>query len=92
MKQEDIDQGTLDALLKRFTDYRLPRAQRMLARVNEGQKLTDRDLRFLKRIKSESAGRMALLQRNPEYMKITSAFIDLYSEIIHKATENERSG
>ena len=48
MDQKTEDAGTIAALMIRFSEYRLPRAQRMLNRVNAGELLNDSDIAFLK--------------------------------------------
>ena len=88
-KQEDI--GSLTVLLERFTDYRLPRAERILDRVNAGEALSDYDLHWLKKINEEGKGNRDLLRRNPEYMAVVTRMIDLYSQITARALENEKN-
>ena len=92
MKQSERDAGTIIALVLRMTEYRLPRAQRLLERVNEGEKLRDNDIRFLKRVFKDSNTNQSLIRRNPEYLEIVSRFIGLYMEITTKALENEKNG
>ena len=76
----------------RLKDYRLPRAQRMLGKVNSGEKLGDSDIEFLTRVYEDSRNTQALVSRNPEYKDLIVRFIDLYTEIINKGLENEKSG
>jgi hypothetical protein len=92
MKQGDRDAGAIAALMIRMQEYRLPRAQRLLEKVNRGETLADGDLDFLKRVYSDSADLRPLVKRNPEYMKLVAGMIDLYAEITAKALENEKAG
>jgi hypothetical protein len=92
MDKNTEDAGTLAALMIRMKEYRLPRAKRMLARVNAGEKLSDSDIQFLKRVYNDSRGNQPLVKRHPEYHKLISQAIDLYTEIIAKGLDNERSG
>ena len=92
MKQSERDAGTIAALILRMTEYRLPRAQRLLKRVNQGEKLRDNDIRFLKRVFKDSYTNQSLIRRNPEYLEIVSRFLGLYAEITTKALENEKGG
>ena len=92
MDQNTEDTGTLAALMIRMKEYRLPRAKRMLACVNAGEKLSDSDIDFLKRVYNDSRANQPLVARHPEYHKLISQAIDLYTEIIDKGLENERSG
>jgi len=91
MDQSEKDAGTIAALMLRFTEYRLPRAQRMLARVNDGEKLSDSDIQFLKRVYADTRKDQSLIKRNPKYDDIITGFIGLYTEIITKGLENEKS-
>lgn len=91
MKKSDQDAGTIAALMLRFKDYRLPRAQRMLKRVDQGEILSSEDIRFLNRVYDDSKQTQALRSRNPEYKELISKAIDLYSEIIEKGIRNEKN-
>ena len=91
MDQNTEDTGTLAALMIRMKEYRLPRAKRMLARVNAGEKLRDSDIEFLKRVYNDSRDNQPLVARHPEYHKLISQAIGLYTEIIAKGLDNERA-
>ncbi|MDH3902792.1 MAG: hypothetical protein OES90_06160, partial [Xanthomonadales bacterium] len=88
--QEEKDAGTISALMLRMTETRLPRAQRLLDKVNDGNTLSDNDIRFLKRVFRDSRSNQSLFKRNPELIDLVSRFIDLYAEIVEKALENEK--
>ena len=92
MDQSEEDAGTIAALILRMEESRLPRAQRMLDKVDEGETLSDGDIRFLKRVYEDYRANQALIKRNPDYQRLMSAFIDLYAEIITKGLENEKNG
>jgi len=91
MEQSKEDAGTIAALMIRFKEYRLPRAQRMLEKVNGGEKLSDNDIRFLKRVYSDGRNTQPLVKRNPEYNELITSYISLYTEIIAKGLENEKT-
>jgi len=92
MDQSEIDAGTISALMLRMEEFRLPRAQRLLEKVNGSEVLSDSDIRFLKRVYKDSRTNQRIIKRNPGYSKLMAGFIDLYAEIISKALENEKSG
>ena len=92
MKQGNRDAGAIAALMIRMQEYRLPRAQRLLEKVNRGETIADDDLDFLKRVYNDSTDLRPLVERNPEYMKLVAGMIDLYLEITAKALENEKAG
>ena len=91
MEQSKEDAGTIAALMIRFKEYRLPRAQRMLERVNDGEKLSDNDIQFLKRVYKDGRNTLSLVKRHPEYNELITRYISLYTEIINKGLENEKT-
>lgn len=91
MDQSKIDAGTIKALMIRFKEYRLPRAQRLLEKVNAGEILSEYDISFLKRVYNDGRASQPLLKRHPEYNALISQAIDLYTEIISKGLENEKN-
>ena len=92
MDQEKRDAGTIAALMIRMKDYRLPRAKRMLERVSKGEKLLDSDIEFLNRVIKDARLSGSLIKRHPEYHDLVVRFMDLYTEIMNKGVENEKSG
>jgi hypothetical protein len=86
-----IDAGTIAALMIRFKDSRLPRARRLLDKVNGGETLSDYDMWFLKKIFEDARNTQPLVRRNPEYTRLVAGAIDLYSEIISKGLENQKN-
>lgn len=88
----DKDSGTIAALMIRFREQRLPRAKRMLERVNRGERLSDTDIQYLQRVFDDANTTRSLIERNPEYHDLVSRFIGMYHEIVEKALENEKAG
>ena len=91
MDQSEKDAGTIAALMIRFKETRLPRAQRLLEKVNGGEKLGDSDIQFLKRVYQDTRNYRSLVERHPEYNNLFAGFIDLDTEIITTGLENEQS-
>ena len=89
MEQSDKDTGTLAALMLELEEVRLPRALRILGRVNGGEILSERDIRFLKSVYRDSRINGRLLKRHPTYSGLISRCLVLYTEIITKGLENE---
>jgi hypothetical protein len=90
--QDWEDAGTKAALMKRFTEHRLPRAERMLERVRGGEKLSDYDIRILNTIYRDGRQIMQLLHRHPAYGPLTTKAMDLYTEITTLGLENQKTG
>ena len=91
MDQSEEDAGTIAVLMLRMKESRLPRAERMLKKVNSGETLSDSDIQFLKRVYRDNRANQQLIKRNPEYFHLMTGFIDLYTEIIAKGIENEKA-
>ena len=92
MEQQIKDTGTITVLMLRLKETRLPRAKRLLEKVNNGEKLSDRDIRFLHKVYEDSQNISALINRHPEVQHLYSCVLDLYVEIIQKGIKNESSG
>ncbi len=84
------DAGTIQTLLDRLEKFRLPRALAIKQRVEDGEKLSEEDLEFLKRVLEEGRQIEPLLARHPEYQSLASRLVSLYDEITRKALENEQ--
>lgn len=90
MDQLEKDTGTLTALMLNLEETRLPRAMHILDKVNSGELLSDRDIRFLKKVYKDSRTNECLVERHPEYSGLISRCLSLYTEIIIKGLENEK--
>lgn len=90
MDQSEKDAGTLTALMLNLEEIRLPRAMNILDKVNKGGLLSDRDIRFLKKVYKESRANEYLVERHPEYSGLIGRCFSLYTEIIIKGLENEK--
>jgi len=91
MSDSPKDTGTIIALLERFETQRLPRALALKEKVNQGERLADTDIIFLKEIFADAQQIKPLLDRHPEYETLVSRAIHLYKEITDKALENEKT-
>jgi len=87
--QDDI--GTMQALLERATNERLPRALEIKERVDNGDRLTDLDIDFLEQVFKEGQENRQYAAKFPEYMDIISKFVHIYEDIMAKALENEKN-
>jgi hypothetical protein len=92
LEQQIKDAGTITVLMLRLKETRLPRAKKLLEKVNNGEKLSDRDIQFLKTVHEDSLNIYALIKRHPEVQELYSCVFDLYVEIITKGLENESPG
>jgi hypothetical protein len=85
---EDI--GVIIALVKRFTEQRLPKMIAVKERVEMGECLSEYDIKFLDGILKDANRVMPLVDKHPEWQPLTTRAISLYKEITEKALENEK--
>ena len=92
MAEQSEDEGVILALFERFEKYRLPRALDIKERVDQGEKLTDVDIDFLKEVFEGAKHIKPYLDKHPEYESVVSQTVDLYHQITSKALNNEEAG
>lgn len=90
MRTSQKDAGTIQALLKRLNEQRLPRAIALHDKVNRGEKLEDHDVEFLKSVFEDAEQARSLAVKNPEFESLVTRLISLYADITRKALENEQ--
>lgn len=88
--RSDPDQGTIQALMERLQNFRLPRALAIKARVDNGEMLQGSDIEFMTRVFEDANSAQPLVARHPEYQALVVKLVGLYDEITRKALENEQ--
>ena len=91
MKKPSADTGTIQVLLDRLNNWRLPRALALKDRVDRGEKLADNDLEFLQRVFEDAGTAKKLAGEHKELQPLVNQLIGLYSHITKKALENEQA-
>ena len=91
MKAPSSTQGTIQVLLDRLNNFRLPRALELKDKVDRGEKLDDHDLAFLHRVFDDANQAKALAAEQPKLQSLVNQLVRLYSHITQKALENEQS-
>ena len=91
MKDPSDGLGTIQVLLDRLNNWRLPRALAMKERVDRGEKLTEYDLIFLNDVMEDSAQAQALAKKHPEFQPLLNRLATLYNDITDKALKNEQN-
>jgi hypothetical protein len=91
MKDPSHGQGTIQALLDRLNNWRLPRALELKERVDAGEKLSENDLEFMKRVFEDANQAKTLAAEHPDLKPLFTRLIGLYSHITQKAMENEQA-
>lgn len=88
--EERRARGTAYVLLMRLNNERLPRALELKAKVDRGERLSEYDKDYLKRLVSEAGGVRRAANKLPEYHELVKKMQSLYDEITSKALENEQ--
>ena len=86
---EKSDQGTITALLQLFEKSHYPRALRVKERLENGEALSDEDMRFLQAALERVQQAVPIVKRNDQYQKLVGQVISFYSGIADLAVKNE---
>ncbi len=90
MGETSKDTATIQVLLKRLNDERLPNALKLEEKVDRGERLTDFDMQFLAQVFEDAGSARKLADRHPEFQPLVARLSGLYNEITRKALENEQ--
>ena len=90
MRETSKDAATIQVLLKRLNEERLPHALKLKQKVDRGERLTDFDMQFLSKVFEDAGTARKLADRHPELQDIVGRLTGLYGEITRKALENEQ--
>ena len=89
-REERRTRGTAYVLLMRLNNERLPRALELKAIVDRGERLSDYDKDYLKRVLAEAGEVRRAANKLLEYQALVKQMTSLYDEITRKALENEQ--
>jgi len=90
MNESIKDTGVIMALLQRLEQQRLPAILAIKKRVDQGERLEDHDIDFLKQMLADANKVKPMIDKHPEYQDLAVQLISLYNEITTKALENEK--
>jgi len=82
--------GTIQVMLQRLNEFRLPRAFDLKKKVERGEKLDSNDIEFLETVLADATSAQDLAAKHPEFQSLVSKLMGLYSEITTRALENEQ--
>ncbi|TVP88255.1 MAG: hypothetical protein EA347_06290 [Thioalkalivibrio sp.] len=91
MAEISKDIGVLTAIAERMVQWRLPRAQKLKERVDQGEVLTDSDIAFLQRVFRDAVAIAPLVERNPQYRPLAVNAMAIYRDITAKALKNQEA-
>ena len=90
MNESAKETGVIMALLQRLEQQRLPAILAMKKKVDQGERLEDHDIDFLKQTFADANKIKPIIDKHPEYQDLAVQLISLYNEITSKALENEK--
>jgi hypothetical protein len=82
--------GTIQVMLQRLNEFRLPKALDLKKKVDRGEKLDSYDIEFLETVLADAATAQSLITKHPEIQPLVGKLMGLYSEITTKGLENEQ--
>jgi hypothetical protein len=82
--------GTIQVILQRLNDFRLPKALDLKKKVDRGEKLDSYDIEFLETVLADATTAQSLAAKHPEFQSLVGKLMGLYSEITTKGLENEQ--
>jgi len=91
LSQEEIDEGTIAALLKRIK-RRIPNLLAIKKRLEAGGTLSNLETTELEKMITGSEDTRALFERHPEYQELVAKIFSLIEEITEMAVANEEKG
>ncbi len=91
MKTPGKDDGTVQVLLDRLNNWRLPRALELKERVDRGETLVEADVAFLKRVFEDANHARTIAAKHTELQPLIDKLSSLYGDITKKALENEQA-
>ena len=91
MGEDEKDKGVILALVERFEKFRLPMVLELRDKVDAGERLNEREIEYLEQVLQDAQDNRALVERHPEWQKLSAQVVSLYSHITEKALENEKN-
>jgi hypothetical protein len=89
-KEPADDAGTIQTMLDRLKNWRLPRALDIKKKVDQGGTLDGNDIQFLKTVFEDAGKAQSIAARHSELKTLVAKLTSLYAEITQKALENEQ--
>lgn len=91
MSENEKDAGVIQALVERFEKFRMPMVLELKDKVDSGERLNDREIEYLEQVLQDAHANRALVDRHPEWQKVSAQVVSLYKQITEKALENEKN-
>ena len=82
--------GTIQVMLQRLDEFRLPKALDLKKKMERGEKLDRYDIEFLEEVLADASNARRLISKHPELQPLVGKLMGLYSEITTRGLENEQ--
>ena len=82
--------GTIQVMLQRLNEFRLPKALDLKKKMERGEKLDRYDIEFLEEVLADASNARSLISKHPELQPLVGKLMGLYSEITTQALANEQ--
>lgn len=89
-ESQEMD-GVMSALLRRLSSQNLPRIFALRDRLEQGERVSDEDIRYLRESFSDAMLSKPVFDRHPELAQVGAKVVTLYRDMTLKALDNERS-
>ena len=91
LDHDEMELGTVTALLLRASHRRIPRLLRIKKAVNEGKCLNNYQINFLKKVFEDAERAIPYIDHHPEMQDMAAKTVTLYREITEQAIKNEEA-
>jgi hypothetical protein len=91
LSKEEVELGTVTALMERAAHRRIPRLLRIKKAVDNGDRLTDYQINFLSKVFSDAQRAVPYYDEHPELQELFTKVVSLYGHITEQAIINEES-
>ena len=89
LTHEEVELGTVTALLERAAHRRIPRLLRIKKAVDDGKRLSDYQINFLGKVFADSQRAIPYFDHHPELQDTFTRVVSLYNNITDQAIKNE---
>ena len=89
MEKSTRETAVLTTLMEKLEKQTLPRLLALKDKVDQGDRLGDRDIDFLEQAFANAYKVKPILDKHPQYQALAAQVISLYKETTSKALENE---
>jgi hypothetical protein len=91
LPKDEVELGTVTALLERASHRRVPRLLRIKKAVDNGKRLTDYQIDFLSKVFEDAHSAMPYIDDHAELHDIAVRMVSLYNDITEQAIKNEEA-